>query len=364
MNALGLDALYSATGRSMFTKSISSDWLPQHVNVSRWLSHYTADELEIRVRRQRVVLPICSFGTPPDRVERLGPLVLPPLFTEALDLELKSSVLLRIGACFPFLHGDRRREQADTKVEIVELPPKKLSRRAATPQILAFSVDTAVEQHGPHLPLATDRIQSYAVLAQLADEVEGFFLAPPIDYGHLTWGLPRGLSIDIGPTLLSRYVARYAAALAARYEPSALYVVDVHGSPVHRRAIEEGLAASGVSCWRFRWLHQPLVEFAADRGDQHAGGVETAVVEAIEPNLLDSRWWPDRIAELQAGEMTFEMALRLQNDLTEFVRFAEAHSWNGIVGRILNYRDLEGSALLERMFDVARHDVRELLAVG
>ena len=357
-----LDVLYSAAGPNMFTASISSAWLPRRINESKWLSHYTANELEVRVSGQRVVLPVCSFATPPEEVERLGPLVLPPLFTEALDLELKSSIVARIGACFPFLEGDRRREQAGTKIEIVELPRAALPPPAAAPRIVAFSVDTAVEQHGPHLPLATDRIQSYAVLAKLADEVQGFVLAPPVDYGHLTWGLPRGLSIDIGPTLLSRYVARYAAAVAARYEPSALYVVDVHGSPVHRRAIEEGLAASGVSRWKFRWLHQPLVEFAGERGDQHAGGVETAVIEAIEPNLLDARWWPERIHELQAGEMTFELALRLQNDLTEFLRFAEAHSWNGIVGRIFNYRDLEGRALLERMFDIARHDVRELLA--
>jgi creatinine amidohydrolase/Fe(II)-dependent formamide hydrolase-like protein len=347
----------------MFNESISTAWLPRRVNEGAWLSHYTADELEIRIPGQRVVLPICSFGTPPDQVEGLGPLVMPPLFTEALDFDLKSSIVGRIGACFPFLEGDRRRAQADTKIDIVELPRGALPRPAAAPRILAFSVDTAVEQHGPHLPLATDRIQSYAVLAQLAGEVEGFFPAPALDYGHLSWGLPRGLSIDIGPTLLTRYVAKYAAALAARYEPSALYVVDVHGSPVHRRAIEEGLAASGVSPWKFRWLHQPLVEFAADRGDQHAGGVETAVIEAIEPDLLDSRWWPDRIYELQAREMTFEMALHLQNDLTEFVRVVETHSWNGIVGRILNYRNLEGPALLERMFNVARHDVRELLAM-
>ena len=88
-------------------------------------------------------------------------------------------------------------------------------------------------------------------------------------------------------------------------------MVDVHGSPVHRRAIQDGLAASGVEHFRFRWLHEPLVEFAADRGDQHAGGVETAVIEAIEPGLLDPRWWPGRINELAAGEMTFEQALQI-----------------------------------------------------
>jgi creatinine amidohydrolase/Fe(II)-dependent formamide hydrolase-like protein len=219
-----------------------------------------------------------------------------------------------------------------------------------------------VEQHGPHLPLATDRIQSYAVLARLAGEIAGLALAPPADHGHLTWGLPRGLSIDITPALLTRYVAGYARALVAHYQAEALYVVDVHGSPVHRRAIEEGLAASGVGRWRFRWLHQPLVEFAADRGDQHAGGVETAVIEAIGSGLLDPRWWPGRIAELAAGEMTFALALQLQGNLGDFIDYAESHPWNGIVGRIHNYRDVDGPLMLERMVEIARQDLRELLA--
>jgi len=347
----------------MFTESCCPAWLPRRVNTGAWLSHYTVDELEILIRQQQIVLPICSFATPPEQVERLGALVLPPLYAEALDDDLKSAILSRISACFPYLEGSRRRGQASTKIDIIEFSPPLPQGPIRRPRILAFSVDPAVEQHGPHLPLATDRIQSYAVLARLAEEVAGLVLAPPVDYGHLTWGLARGLSIDVPPTLLSRYVARYAAALAAYYRPDALYVVDVHGSPVHRRAIEEGLAASGVPRWKFRWLHQPLVEFAADRGDQHAGGVETAVIEAIEPDLLDTRWWPSRIAELAAGEMTFDLALRLQNNLSDFVGYAESNPWNGIVGRILNYRDVQGRSLLERMFDVARHDVRELIAL-
>jgi creatinine amidohydrolase/Fe(II)-dependent formamide hydrolase-like protein len=349
---------------AMLSESCCPAWLPRRVNTGPWLSHYTIDELEILIRQQLIILPICSLATPPEQVERLGPLLLPPLYSEALDDDLKAAILSRMNTCFPYLEGSRRRGQASTQIDIVELPAAVPPDSVPRPKILAFSVDPAVEQHGPHLPLATDRIQSYAVLAQLAKEVTGLVLAPPVDYGHLTWGLARGLSIDVPPALLSHYVARYAAALAAHYLPDALYVVDVHGSPVHRRAVEAGLAASGVPRWRFRWLHQPLVEFAADRGDQHAGGVETSVIEAIDPNLLDPRWWPARLAELATGEMTFDLALQLQNNLTDFVDYAEANPWNGIVGRILNYREVTGRLLMERMVEVARQDIRELAALS
>jgi creatinine amidohydrolase/Fe(II)-dependent formamide hydrolase-like protein len=347
----------------MNPKSCHTAWLPRRVNTGVWLSHYTVDELERLIDRRRIVLPICSWDTPIEDLERLGPLLLSPLYIEALDADLRSAILARIGDCFPYHRGSRRRAEVEAAHEVVELPrPAVTPRPDRRPRVLAFSVDTAVEEHGPHLPMATDRIQSYAVLVRLAEETEGLALAPPVDYGHLTWGLPRGLSIDITPELLTRYVMCYARALVDRHQAASLYVVDVHGSPVHRRAIEEGLAASGVGRWRFRWLHQPLVEFAADRGDQHAGGVETAVIEAVEPGLLDARWWPGRIDELAAGEMTLELALQLQSNLAHFIDYAESHPWNGIVGRIHNYRELDGPLMLERMIDVARQDVRELLA--
>jgi creatinine amidohydrolase/Fe(II)-dependent formamide hydrolase-like protein len=345
---------------------LQEPWLParrpQQVNVGVWVSHYTVGALEEQIDAARLVLPICSWDTPVAALESLGPLLLPPLYTEALDPELKGALLARIEACFPYLEGTRRRAEVNVRLEVVELP-RPVSRTPESRQrIVAFSVDTAVEEHGPHLPLATDRIQSYAVLARLAAETPGLELAPPVDYGHLTWGLPRGFSVDITTALLIRYVARYARALVDRCRAEALYVVDVHGSPAHRRAIEDGLAASGVPRWCFRWLHQPLVEYASERGDQHAGGVETALIEAIDPGLVDPRWWPGRIGELAAGEMSFERARQLQGDLARFVAYAEAHPWNGIVGRIDNYRDVDGPRMLERMIELGRQDLRELLA--
>jgi creatinine amidohydrolase len=339
-------------------------WLPDRINTGFWLSHYTVDELEQRGDHERLVLPICSWDTAVEELERLGALVLSPLYVEALDPDLGAALLARIADCFPYIKGSRRRSAGNRALEVAELPRPAAGRRRSRPRIVAFSVDTAVEEHGPHLPLATDRIQSYAVLAKLAEEIDGLALAAPVDYGHLTWGLPRGFSIDITTTLLTRYVARYAQALAARTQADALYVVDVHGSPAHRLAIQQGLAQSGVEHWRFRWLHEPLVEFASERGDQHAGGVETALIETIAPGLLDPRWWPGRIDELAAGEMPFAQALELQGDLAAFIAYAESHPWNGIVGRVHNYRQVDGALMLNRMIDRARDDLRELSALG
>jgi creatinine amidohydrolase/Fe(II)-dependent formamide hydrolase-like protein len=286
--------------------------------------------------------------------------VLPPLYHEALDADLKAALLARIGDCVPYFAGTGRRAAARGRLEVVELPPARPPQPARRPPVVAFSVDTTVEQHGPHLPLATDMVQSYAVLERLAAGNEAVVIGPSADYGQLTWGLPFGFSVDITAPLTARYVRGFADAVLDWLEPEALYVVDVHGSAVHRQAIQDGLRQSRCRRWAFRWLHDPLVSFSAERGDPHAGGVETALIEHISRDFVDPAWWPGRVDELVAGQMTAREAIALSADLPHFCAEVEARPVNGIVGDLRNYFTLDAAALMQRMLDVAREDVAAL----
>jgi len=339
--------------------NVLSDYIPQSVNSGAWLTAYTLNELKVRIPGQRIVLPICSLGTPFDELARLGEFVLPPLYHEALDAQLQEDIIARIQRCFPYYAGTCEASNCTATVEVVELPRARLAP-PRKPRVLSFSVDTAVEQHGPHLPLGTDTIQSYLVLSHLAAEIDGFYVGPPVEYGHLTWGLPFGMSIDITPTLLINYVTGFADAMQSWLQPEAMYVVDVHGSIVHRMAIIDGLKASAVERFAFRWLYDPLVEFAGERGDQHAGGVETAMVELASPELIDRRWWPARIDELATQQMDLATAVDLTPDLTRFVEHVEAHSLNGIVGEVRNYYNVDASTMLARMLELTRADLKTL----
>ncbi|MCP3692175.1 MAG: creatininase family protein, partial [Planctomycetaceae bacterium] len=220
--------------------SALSDYLPQCINEGPFVTSYSLPVLQGKLGQQPWRLPICSLSTPTRALAELGPLVLPPLYREALDPALQEALLERIKACFPCFEGTRQRTQVSDQLEIVELPAGP-AEPVQEGQVIAFSVDTAVEEHGPHLPLATDTIQSYGVLDRLARETSDLQLVRPVDYGHLTWGLPFGMSVDITPTLLTRYVTGFANAIQQWLQPRALYVVDVHGSIVHREAIQEGL---------------------------------------------------------------------------------------------------------------------------
>ncbi|MGZ0171780.1 MAG: creatininase family protein [Planctomycetales bacterium] len=338
------------------------DYLPQQVNSGQWVTAYTLFELRERLAGTRFVLPVCSLGTTYDELAANiadDELLLPPLFHEAMNSELRDAMIARIRECFPLytLAADAAEHAERLRVEIHKLRALPEVRQ---PKVLSFSVDTAVEEHGPHLPLATDTVQSYSVLLKLEDEIDGFVTGQPVEYGHLTWGLPFGMSVDLTPELLTRYVTGYANAVLDWQRPECLYVVDVHGSIVHRKAIIAGLEQSRVERWAFRWLHEPLIEFASERGDQHAGGVETVLVENANPALIDDRWFPSRIADIEAAQMTLEKAVELTPDLGQFISYVDETGVNGIIGKIRNYETLDGAAMFETMLSVARDDVRKL----
>jgi creatinine amidohydrolase len=335
--------------------------LPAQINTGPWVAGYSLPVLKDRVATDRVVLPICSLGTPPAELAALAPLVLPPLYHEALDTDLKAALVAQIRRCFPFFEGTDARRNFSRHFEVVELPVRPPARVAKSPQVLAFGVDTTVEQHGPHLPLGTDTIQTYAVLRRLASENDAIVVGPPLDYGHLTWGLPFGLSIDLTQPLAARYMCGFVNALVDWFSPAALYVADVHGSLGHRDSIQEGLRRSQCARWAFRWLHEPLAEFAGNRGDAHAGGVETTLVQHINARLVDPRWWPARVDELVAAQMTTRDAIALSSDLPCFIARVESEDLNGIVGDVRNAFQRDAPELMNRMLDIARQDVNRLL---
>lgn len=337
--------------------------VPRRINHGTFLTAYSLAELMARARDARIVLPLCSLGTSAEQLAALGPWVLPPLYHEAMTAELRDALVRRIRQCFPFHEGSRARADWKGTLEVVELPRASVAA-PPKPRVFAFSIDTAVEQHGPHLPLATDTIQSYGVLERLATEVEGFVVGAPVDYGQLTWGLPFGFSIDVTAPLLTRYVTGFVNAVVDWLSPHAVYVVDVHGSMIHRQAIQEGLRASRCRRHAFRWLYDSLAPFGSGRGDVHAGGIETAIVRAISSELVDPRWWPGWIDELAAGQLAPKTADELSSDIARFIAYVESRSLNGIIGDVHNFFQLDGGQLLGRMVSVAREDVAALLAAG
>jgi creatinine amidohydrolase/Fe(II)-dependent formamide hydrolase-like protein len=336
-------------------------WRHTRLNDGPWITAYTWTALASLASQEALTLPIISIHDDPGRLHRLGTRLLPPLFREAMDDDLRRAIITRIDECLPYFHTTSHRAAASARVQVVESPNHPAPGPATRPRVLAICIDTAVEQHGPHLPLATDRIQSLTVLDALARQTPDLHIAPPLDYGQLAWGLPIGWSVDLTAPLTTRYVTGYVNALLDAFQPQAIYAVCVHGSRFHHEAIRAGLQQSRAQRWVFRWLHEPLSPQAWSRGDAHAGGVETALIEHINPALLDPRWWPARRAELQQRQMTLAQAIERSANLPAFILQDHRRTWNGIVGDLANYDTLNPAAMMALMLDTARRDLGDLL---
>ncbi|MEE3284633.1 MAG: hypothetical protein VX311_08625, partial [Planctomycetota bacterium] len=92
--------------------------------------------------------------------------------------------------------------------------------------------------------------------------------------------------------------------------------------------------------------------------------VETALIEFINPALVDAEWWPSRREELLEKQMSLEDAIRLSPDLPAFIERVESQGFNGIVGGLENYDAIDGADLMDRILDVSRSDLVSLLTTG
>lgn len=140
----------------------------------------------------------------------------------------------------------------------------------------------ATEQHGPHLPLATDTIIAAAWASAVAARVDGTIVAPPLPYGSSGehQGFPGTLSIgrDALEHVLTELV-RSAALFCDR-----VILVSGHGGnkpvlePTVARLIEEGHEVTWIGP---EWPDGTEV-------DAHAGRIETSLLLHLRPELVGS----------------------------------------------------------------------------
>lgn len=186
----------------------------------------------------------------------------------------------------------------------------------------------STEQHGPHLPLATDTEVAVALARRLAAARADVVVAPPLPYGssgeHA--GFPGTLSIGAAALeLVLVELVRSADAFAGTL------VLSAHGGnaealarAVHR-LVGEGRTARSWS---------PLA--GGGRHDAHAGWTETSVMLALAPTRV-------RADRLQAG------ALRPVAELMAELRTGgvAAVSPNGVLGDPAGATAADGSRLLD-----------------
>ncbi|MBB3086984.1 mycofactocin biosynthesis peptidyl-dipeptidase MftE [Geodermatophilus sabuli] len=187
----------------------------------------------------------------------------------------------------------------------------------------------AVEQHGHHLPLATDTTVACTVAEAAAGDLDGALLAPALAYGAS--GEHEGFpgTISIGTEALTGLLVEYGRS-ACRWA-GRLVLVNGHGGNLDalrtagRQLRSEGRDVAWFPC-------------GVPGADAHAGRTETSLVLHVEPALV-------RAGRAVAGDTTpiAELLPRLR---AEGVRGV---SPTGVLGDPAGASAAEGAQLLATM---------------
>lgn len=184
----------------------------------------------------------------------------------------------------------------------------------------------ATEQHGPHLPTATDTLIA-TTLCHRVSERTGSIVLPAIpvaaSYGHGTT-LPG--TISLSPLLLAQVVCQYAEWAAATSRLTRLLLVNAHyGNSAalgvatdHLRLHRPDLQIGAVDWWSV----DPVVAQAmtVDGEDIHANRGETSVMMAVAPDLVHL----DRLAIADDPDRSADLVFRYT---------ATSLSRNGVTGQ-------------------------------
>jgi mycofactocin precursor peptide peptidase len=187
----------------------------------------------------------------------------------------------------------------------------------------------AVEQHGHHLPLATDTTVACAVAESAVDGMDGALLAPALAYGAS--GEHEGFpgTVSIGTEALTGLLVEYGRS-ACRWA-GRLVLVNGHGGNLDA-------LRSAVPLLRTEGRDVAWFPCAVPGADAHAGRTETSLVLHVEPPAV-------RLDRAVAGE-TAPLPDLLPRLRAEGVRGV---SPTGVLGDPAGASAEEGAALLADM---------------
>jgi creatinine amidohydrolase len=175
-----------------------------------------------------------------------------------------------------------------TLIHFPELTSPEAGRLAADGRAIGLLVLGAVEQHGPHLPLATDAIIAEHLAAAVAERIsEPVVVAPVLPGGLSTHHLAFPGTVHLPEEVVRGFVVAYVEAFG-RIGVTDVAIFSSHGGnfaligEIARSYAEAGGEARVIAYDDLPRYLQVMARASADAGlvvpetDAHAGGLETS----------------------------------------------------------------------------------------
>ena len=157
----------------------------------------------------------------------------------------------------------------------------------------------STEQHGPHLPLATDHLIAEGFAREAADR-SGYLCTPTINIGVSPHHRQFNGTMWVDPPVFRDYVESFTRNLAYHGIDRVVYV-NAHGGNVqHLREVGRRLRDEGVLYaveWMWNESIPELVDDLFERNGPHGGPKETAMIQHLRPELVRE----DRLEDARDG---------------------------------------------------------------
>ena len=236
-----------------------------------------------------------------------------------------------------------------------ELSTKEAQQAASDGTVVIFPIGST-EEHGAHLPLCTDSMQSEFIALQVAKRT-GCLVAPPFRHGICNAGhnFSGTISLEFGTLFM---VARDVLSELTRNGFCRIIILTGHAGSSHMTALrlaaqevvrrkenakaERKIRIMVLSDYDFANELKEKLEFPKEDG--HAGAIETSRVMAIRPDLVKGK-----------GETSFPLMPRF-----EVVADPERFFPSGIMGDPTRASEEKGRVLNEYIVEQVVKLVAEL----
>ncbi|WP_254529448.1 creatininase family protein [Natrinema gelatinilyticum] len=207
----------------------------------------------------------------------------------------------------------------------------------------------STEQHGPHLPEATDHLIAEAFAREAADRT-GYLCTPTINVGVSGHHRQFHGTMWVEPPAFRRYMESLTRNLTSHGIDRVIFV-NAHGGNVsHLREVGARLRQDEIA-YAIEWMWDEsipdLVDSLFAQNGPHGGPKETAMIQYLEPELVHN----DRLEEARdTGVPDVEAAETIKHGSRTFYDAAD-NTENGVLGDQTDATPEKGQQLFEAAAD-------------